>query len=528
MSGAIGTWRPDRSWRPIIENIGSASVALLLPVTYLVGSLLTPLVHPAIAMYLLQPACWLFPAAVVLWLLGDRWGELFAGRQLLASAVGLVGLQIGLAILAGFFFGFGDSPYAHTALALPGTLWYIGATVIGREVVRWFVARALRPSGERITLLATAALLWPAALAPAGLSALTEPHAALPYLVQLALPAAAVSLLATVLALRGGPIAAIGYAGGMLAVEWAAPVLPDLPWPIAGAIGTLVPLIGSAWLLDRHSGDERHSSPRFAIVGKQFGLLLPLLVVSAIVLAILVPVTNASWTDHQAVQGRVSMGNFCPINADVKITPTVLDGDQKNGTVTVHVSFPGGLPPVYDEDQIDPGTVSLRAIGGGSTGPSRGDKNPLKFDKASVIGIIGGKPTAETDVTFELRGQAGGCSFVGSDTVTYRPPKKTPTKTPTPTNTPKSAPRNAPTGADPSATAAPIATTSPTAAGTAGVTPTTGLTPTTEPTATPQPTTTPEPTSAPSATAVPTKAKPKPTEVPEPSQAPATKSASNP
>ena len=287
----------------------------------------------------------------------------------------------------------------------------------------------------------------------------------------------------------------------------------------------------------------------------------------AALLTLLTPISSTVWTERGTIGAQVQMGDFCPIDAEVRITPNVLSGSEKGGTVTVHVKFNGALPLIYGEGEIDPGSVSLRAIGGGSTGASRGDKNPLKFSKAAVIDSIGGAPTGETEVTFELHGRAGGCDFSGSDTVTYRPPKKTPTPTHTTTASPaakaKSANEPLDTGADapmiaapPTPTATPLATqiqepqatlapsttptapvkvreratATPTPAPSAVVEPTALPTATAGATATPEPTTVPAtvPTTVPTTPAQPTATTRSATATPEPSIAPTTDPARSP
>ncbi len=62
------------------------------------------------------------------------------------------------------------------------------------------------------------------------------------------LPTLSENLLATFLALLGGPLASIAYRGTLLAFEWLSPILPDLRWTVAAFLGTLVPALGPAAL----------------------------------------------------------------------------------------------------------------------------------------------------------------------------------------------------------------------------------------------------------------------------------------
>jgi signal peptidase len=58
------------------------------------------------------------------------------------------------------------------------------------------------------------------------------------------LPALAENLLASFLALLGGPVAAIAYRGILQAFWWFCPILPNLSWAFSGLIGTVVPIVG--------------------------------------------------------------------------------------------------------------------------------------------------------------------------------------------------------------------------------------------------------------------------------------------
>jgi signal peptidase len=62
------------------------------------------------------------------------------------------------------------------------------------------------------------------------------------------LPTFAENLLATLLALLAGPLAAIAYRAVLEAFWWFVPVLPDLSWVFKGLIGTLVPIFGMIFI----------------------------------------------------------------------------------------------------------------------------------------------------------------------------------------------------------------------------------------------------------------------------------------
>ncbi|MBX5446463.1 signal peptidase I [Sphaerobacter sp.] len=225
-------------------GLGWVAVGLAVGAAVLGARLIAPLVPVQVDLYIVQPALWLAPAALALWLFGgDRRGALWPdGLALTALSIGLI--QVTLSVAAGFALGFGRSPFPHDPLSLVKNAWYVGALLIGREVARWYLVTALRRHGELIAFGATTVLLTLATIPLHALSQLGQSDTAFDFAGRVLLPAAAGSLLATYLALSGGPLASAAYLGVLGAFEWFAPVLPDLPWMMTALIGVIVPIGG--------------------------------------------------------------------------------------------------------------------------------------------------------------------------------------------------------------------------------------------------------------------------------------------
>ena len=253
MSGLVASRRGTWGRLRLPARAGWAGVAALLLVAYLGSAYLAPLMPPLLNMYLFQPLCWLLPAALAVRLLGGERRALRGDAYLLPLALNIGLTQVGLTVLAGLVFGFGRSPYAHGPLALLANSWYFGTLLVGREVARWFIVRALRERGEPTAVAVTWAILWLTSLAPGGFGQLGAPATAFPYLGHAVLPGAAENLLATYLALLGGPIVALAYLAPRVVFEWFATILPDLPWAVATLIGVVVPLVG---LMIAYPSDE--------------------------------------------------------------------------------------------------------------------------------------------------------------------------------------------------------------------------------------------------------------------------------
>lgn len=77
------------------------------------------------------------------------------------------------------------------------------------------------------------------------------------------LPVSLEQLLASFLAMWGGPLPALAYRGILEAFSWFSPILPDLSWLMKALAGTIIPLVGLA-ILQEYCVNQcaRRRSPR--------------------------------------------------------------------------------------------------------------------------------------------------------------------------------------------------------------------------------------------------------------------------
>jgi signal peptidase I len=230
--------------------VSSLWVAVLaaIAVSYLGVYILAPRLPAGFGFAILQPLLFLLPAGVALWLTRQDWRTAVVadrGLLLIAAALGLG--QISLMIIAGVWFGgFGKSSYSHSLTMMPINLWYIAAMLVGREVSRWFLVRALRGRGETFALLTVWSLFFITGLSPYSVTQLGQPDSLFKFLGLIVLPAAGRELLATRLALAGGPGMAMSYVGLLTLFEWLSPILPTPNWLVVACLGVLVPVAGFA------------------------------------------------------------------------------------------------------------------------------------------------------------------------------------------------------------------------------------------------------------------------------------------
>ncbi|MDX1600562.1 MAG: signal peptidase I [Anaerolineales bacterium] len=166
------------------------------------------------------------------------------------AALLIAGFQISLGLLAGIVLGFGGSPYAHTALAIAGNLLFVFTFIIGREWARACILVILGRHSTGLALIATTLLLTLTAIPGGRHGTLSSLPGALGFLGGFFLPAFAENLIASSLALLGGPWASVLYVSGLSLFEWLSPILPALDWPAQAFIGTVGPILGLLILQD--------------------------------------------------------------------------------------------------------------------------------------------------------------------------------------------------------------------------------------------------------------------------------------
>jgi signal peptidase len=232
-------WNHKPQWNWLILLAAVLSVPLLL------NLVLSPFVNAFYIAYIIRPAFWGMLAVIILRLPSvNSIGKTRMRPFLIKFALGVAFFQIYLMVVAGFFNGFGKSPYSFTIKGVLINLIYVGTALIGMELSRaWLVNRVLRKPAVLLPVLV--ALLYTLIDLPLGqippvggtLEAWTS------FLGSTCLPLSLEHLLASILAMWGGPLPAIAYRGVLQAFEWFSPVLPDLNWAMKALVGTAVPVV---------------------------------------------------------------------------------------------------------------------------------------------------------------------------------------------------------------------------------------------------------------------------------------------
>jgi signal peptidase len=157
----------------------------------------------------------------------------------------LIGIsQITVLIFLSLFTGFAKSPYQFTPLIITLNLTYFVPALLAFELSRtYFIISCTKKKvilGIGLIGLFYTFIRFPSA----SLLTIGTPLEALKFLASDFLPTLAQSIVATLLALLGGPVASIAYLGSLDAVQWLSPILPNPGWSAQALIGTLVPTVG--------------------------------------------------------------------------------------------------------------------------------------------------------------------------------------------------------------------------------------------------------------------------------------------
>lgn len=195
--------------------------------------------------HLYYPLMW-GSAGVFAWL-GLRYGV--SGRPragwVLPLLAGMIGaFQVSVFVLAGLSFGFGHSPYDHRLWSLLGNLLYVSAVLLGVEISRACLVASLGKWRPTLALVLVSAFLTFIGTPPGRLASISGVPSLLRIGGEFIMPSFAEHMLASLLALFGGPIPALVYRAGLQAFEWYSPILPDLPWLVTSFLGTMAPALG--------------------------------------------------------------------------------------------------------------------------------------------------------------------------------------------------------------------------------------------------------------------------------------------
>ncbi|UCH57360.1 MAG: signal peptidase I [Candidatus Bathyarchaeota archaeon] len=201
--------------------------------------------------YITPSACWALVALAVLCVSGLESPRTWYNKTITFIAAAAAVAQIFILIDLGLLTGFGKSPLSFSPQSVAINLVYVLTGLLGLELSRAYLMKSY---GKRRPLLTLGLVTLLYTLVNTSLSGLLsvfglgDPLKTADYLGSTFLPTVSENLLASYLALLGGPIASLAYKAPLKAFEWFFPVLPDLSWGLKALLGVVPPMLGFVYV----------------------------------------------------------------------------------------------------------------------------------------------------------------------------------------------------------------------------------------------------------------------------------------
>ena len=198
--------------------------------------------------YLLNIALWstFFLATVVLSNIEDNI-NLFKwrlNREVLFNAILFGVIQVAVLILAGFYLGFGLSPYAPNPISMLLNILYFTTMLLGLEFSRAYLIEGFNRKRVYVIIVGISIIYTFLNIPLAKYISIYSTSGLIIFLGSVFLPSLAKNIFATFLVITGGPLASISYLGILYIFEFLSPILPDLPWTVNSLIAITIPIIG--------------------------------------------------------------------------------------------------------------------------------------------------------------------------------------------------------------------------------------------------------------------------------------------
>jgi signal peptidase len=291
--------------------------------------------------YVIQPILWGLLAWAIFVLPRYRTaGGLRVKAAVIQFALIIGFFQVLLYVIGGLFSSFGISPYSFTPKSILTNLVFVGTMLVGMELSRaWLINRL----GKKHTVLALAfvAVLYTLLSIPlARITSLTLDLSSISFMNSTVLPALAENLLASFLALMGGPLAAIVYRGILQAFWWFCPILPNLSWAFMGLIGTVVPIVGLVLANGLRLSRRRPGQARREKEGSLAGWIVTTVVAVAIIwFAVGLFPVHPTTVISGSMRPTMDVGDvviIAKVSADTIKAGDIIQFREAEGVTTVH------------------------------------------------------------------------------------------------------------------------------------------------------------------------------------------------
>lgn len=194
--------------------------------------------------HIIPSACWGLLALVALKASGfKRIRSWFNGQVTIVAALVAI-CYIFVLVDIGIFTGFGESVLSFAPRALFFNSILVISTLLGMEFSRAYLIKSFGRARPFLIMGLVTVLYAFVSISTFRFLGINDPQGLAKFLGIWFLPMLAESLLASYLALVGGPVASLAYRGPLMAFWWFCPILPHLSWGIEALLGVMVPAIG--------------------------------------------------------------------------------------------------------------------------------------------------------------------------------------------------------------------------------------------------------------------------------------------
>ncbi|MEM2286158.1 MAG: signal peptidase I [Ignisphaera sp.] len=279
----------------IISRYNKLILSLIIVImTYLIVSFY---VFGGLLAYIIPALLWLISFMAVIFLAGGvERIKLWFYKPITIIALLTAGLQIVSLNFIGFFTEFGRSPYTFTPTGILINIMYFTAPILAHETSRAYIVKSFPKKRVYMGIAITTAIYTILKTPASKLLIQRSTTEAVKFMASEIIPSGAQSLLATYLALIGGPIASTAYIWTLEAYSWLAPILPNPPWAIKSLITALIPAIGLLMVneslptikLVSHGiigrGEIRRIRVRRSRIGKSMGLSTLIVILASLII----------------------------------------------------------------------------------------------------------------------------------------------------------------------------------------------------------------------------------------------------
>lgn len=155
-------------------------------------------------------------------------------------------------IVAGFLFGFGQSPYDRSIRGILLNIGKVGTALVAREYIRSYLINYFCKDKNQKSLIWITVVMTAIQLNINACLRLSSLKDVVLFSAEQFLPLLGQNILASYLCAYGGMTASLIYLGMLMLGKYSSPILPDINWFVTGIVGMSVPLISMSCVVNTY------------------------------------------------------------------------------------------------------------------------------------------------------------------------------------------------------------------------------------------------------------------------------------